>query len=632
MTERIPERDLGLVTAAPTDELRAVRGGKSVRVPIVSLPPSAAVQRQIDDLIAGQQAGQLVYRTWAELSAVTGSAGTGAQVVDDTGTHTDPVVGGTVANAGQYVWSGSPAGWRWVREDALPLKADQADLSALEDIVAPIQAAVQGAVSDDLVTFLDGDNNIIGRVQQNAAWDITLKALRAHDGTELLDFDALGDPDRTIFTDAAGRIIGLLAPNKLVTTDGLEIYHYEAIGDDRELVVVDSLGRVIYAPEGGGGSSVEVEAARGSRSDLNTRLSQSLTPYGMPRRHYWGEWYLRETRQRLRKLALEESTQLVIASIGDSWTHSGVRWARPTAVTLKAEYGDAGAGYVSFARITPSLANGNVHANNAVTYTGDWDHSVYFTAYSPDIGQVSSSTPGDKLSYTITGTPSAVNLFANGGAGVVRYRFNGGSWTSVDLSALAAGLHVIQLSTPAAGTFEVEVVSGTPVLFGIDVQQADSGVRWHKLGATGSRASHWAAVDSVQWRSGLAALEPNLVTILLGTNDQPSYDADTYKVHLQSLISRVREALPLADILLIAPCENGRSNARPMASYAAALYELAAVNGCAYLDLQYVFGDDFSQYASTSPRAWFNADLIHPEPQTGGRVIADAVLRLLINL
>lgn len=85
------------------------------------------VERLGDDVEAirdGQAAGQKVYRTWTELSGLTGTVGEGAQVIDDAGTHTDPVVGGTVANAGQYVWNESPPGWRWVRPDGLALKAD----------------------------------------------------------------------------------------------------------------------------------------------------------------------------------------------------------------------------------------------------------------------------------------------------------------------------------------------------------------------------------------------------------------------------------------------------------------------------------------------------------------------------
>lgn len=107
------------------------------------IPPSAAVQAQIDALAAGQAAGQRVYRTWSELSGVTGSAGVGAQVIDDAGTHTDPVVGGTVPNAGQYVWSDSPAGWRWVRSDGLALKADKAELV---DVAGRLNPTVAGSL------------------------------------------------------------------------------------------------------------------------------------------------------------------------------------------------------------------------------------------------------------------------------------------------------------------------------------------------------------------------------------------------------------------------------------------------------------------------------------------------------
>jgi len=138
----IPESNLPLTSASPTDELRAVRGGKSVRVPILSLPASPAVQEQIDALAAGQAAGRITARTWSELSARTGASGVGADVIDDTGSHTDPVTAATVPNAGGYVWNESPAGWRWVRPDVLPLKADKADVDALTPVVEALVPAV----------------------------------------------------------------------------------------------------------------------------------------------------------------------------------------------------------------------------------------------------------------------------------------------------------------------------------------------------------------------------------------------------------------------------------------------------------------------------------------------------------
>jgi hypothetical protein len=64
--------------------------------------------------------------TWAALSAIVGTiVGQAAEVpATDAGTHTDPVVGGTKANAGRYAWSASPAGWRWISADGYSTKAN----------------------------------------------------------------------------------------------------------------------------------------------------------------------------------------------------------------------------------------------------------------------------------------------------------------------------------------------------------------------------------------------------------------------------------------------------------------------------------------------------------------------------
>ncbi len=64
-----------------------------------------AIKEVTDAIQIGQSSGFIVLSTWTELAAyptddlITGSS---AQVVDDAGTHTDPVVGGTVDNEGVY--------------------------------------------------------------------------------------------------------------------------------------------------------------------------------------------------------------------------------------------------------------------------------------------------------------------------------------------------------------------------------------------------------------------------------------------------------------------------------------------------------------------------------------------------
>lgn len=70
-----------------------------------------------------------VYATWTALAAATGmAAGDFAAVIaSDTGTHTDPVVGGTVDNAGYFRYDDSPAGWERVGDLESQLASGFAD-------------------------------------------------------------------------------------------------------------------------------------------------------------------------------------------------------------------------------------------------------------------------------------------------------------------------------------------------------------------------------------------------------------------------------------------------------------------------------------------------------------------------
>lgn len=80
---------------------------------------AAALQTQINEveLIAEAASIGLIQKgTWAALSAIVGTTNgqAGRVAGPDAATHTDPVVGGTVANEGEYSWSTSPAGWQRV--------------------------------------------------------------------------------------------------------------------------------------------------------------------------------------------------------------------------------------------------------------------------------------------------------------------------------------------------------------------------------------------------------------------------------------------------------------------------------------------------------------------------------------
>lgn len=344
---------------------------------------------------------------------------------------------------------------------------------------------------------------------------------------------------------------------------------------------------------------------------------------------------LRETHKRLMNRKLSQSATLVTAHIGDSWTHLWNRWSGIFAGKMQADYGSAGIGYIGFGY--PSEAgfgqyNGNILGQITLTKTGTWT-PTYAAAQSADICSVSSSdTTATFRANGIPANASSVRLFAKP-QGSVKYSTDGGvNWTTIDLSTFT-DLAVVSLTVPStAFNIWFSPVSGTVELYGLDVQTATDGVRSHKLGATGSSAQQWAAqVTSATWKAAFTALAPNLVTILHGTNDQTSSrDPSAFAADIQTIITAVRTACPLADVLVLMPCENQRNNNVAMAAYASVVRDICALNRVAYHDLQIDYGDKPSDYASTSPRNWFNADGIHPDPATGGGLpIVSSVLKLL---
>lgn len=413
---------------------------------------------------------------------------------------------------------------------------------------------------------------------------------------------------------------------------------YETIDPTLEGTVIDPTGKIINQPLLGNPLiALEIASARGERGAIDERMSQTINAYGLPKSHRWGEWYLRETRQRLMLRSLGESTQLVVASIGDSWTHASTRYVGPTADYLKTTFGDAGPGWTGFAwggggaSNAWSSGNGSASADIAVTLSANWT-CAYYTSNGPDLGQIATSTAAASVSvaYTGSGDTSAAVLYYVAGAGVVRYRWNAGSWTTLDLTS-GSVVSTATLAGMPSGTWtlDIENVSGTTTLCGVDIQKSGSGVRWHKLGATGSASSNWTNTVASQWQASLTALNPRLVTVCLGTNDQPAMTPETFDTNMRTLIARIKAAVPSADVLIIMPCENGRANTYAMSLYAAYAYKIAANLKCAWLDLQYLFGDSYSEYSSSSSRPWFNADTIHPDPTTGGRAIASGLYRMM---
>ena len=217
--------------------------------------------------------------------------------------------------------------------------------------------------------------------------------------------------------------------------------------------------------------------------------------------------------------------------------------------------------------------------------------------------------------------------------GVVRYKWDNGDWNNLDVKG--SGLLFADIIPPqtigTSNVITVEVVAGTVSLCGINCISQNPGVRFYKLGASGSSIASWLSMDEAAFTAALVELALDSVVILFGTNDQRiTGGASTFETNLRSLITRVKTALPAADIAIVMPCENQRTdNPVPMSSMAKRAKDVAKDFNCMYLDLQYIFGENAADYGYGSLHPWFSSDLIHPDPNTGGYLIKDAIYRTI---
>ncbi|MBO1021478.1 hypothetical protein IPV08_16070 [Methylobacterium sp. SD274] len=113
----------GRPTKAYVDEQIGVVGTATATV----ATDVAGVKTQVAAIAAGQSSGTIIANTWAVLAALTPTANARAEVLDsDTGTHTDPVVGGTVPNSGTFAGRvTAPIGWERIGQSTASAAAAQ---------------------------------------------------------------------------------------------------------------------------------------------------------------------------------------------------------------------------------------------------------------------------------------------------------------------------------------------------------------------------------------------------------------------------------------------------------------------------------------------------------------------------
>lgn len=329
---------------------------------------------------------------------------------------------------------------------------------------------------------------------------------------------------------------------------------------------------------------------------------------------------------------------------GDSWSTSSSYYVANFANLMVDRYGDGGVGWCGFG-YTGGAPFADARGLYTVTLSGTWTTNYHAGSTSPNVSDVRSSQTG--ASITIANAEGATHPafsgielhFTGTAAGVIRWRWNGGAWSSnTNVQGTLNAQQVLALTgfptgalaeaTVGTTTLEIEVVSGSVVLGGLDLQSDTDGIVIHKLGSSGSKASDWLTSTEAQFEAGIALLGIDGAQILFGTNeDSNGQSAATVAASYDALAGRLLDACPACDLMLCVAPENGLDNENDMTLYAAAVAALTAGASpevfAAFCDLQPAFGDPANkdEYLYGGSAALFNVSDSHPNDR-GALVVA----------
>lgn len=383
--------------------------------------------------------------------------------------------------------------------------------------------------------------------------------------------------------------------------------------------------------------------AAGGTAVSGERLDRMIDEDGNTTGHLINPQYIREFPRKRQQLLDGDSVRLaVVLGPGDSYARDFGRMEK-LARQWKAEMGNGGPGWcgVGFPPGVPGSPQGNVDdAELSVALTGSWTGQFTTNYESPDLCSATSSTAGDKITFTYSGTDTiAIVGLHHVGSLWFKYRWNGGAQVEVNNIITAGEGAVFSLGSIPAGawTLEIELVSGTGQVSGINALRG-VGVVVHNLGVNGSPLASWSNIfDFVPGaRTRLAEAWARLggvdtIVPMIGANDQlqniayPKYD-EGIPLFVEQVARMVN---PGADILWMIQPENGvAETTAPLRQreLGKRVKRHAFERKFTVLDLQPLFGESYAQYGDAGThRQLFvgGGDVIHPNA-AGNAVIRNA--------
>lgn len=374
-------------------------------------------------------------------------------------------------------------------------------------------------------------------------------------------------------------------------------------------------------------------ALAGDRDTPEERVGNALNSYGVVKGGPWMGSRLRTLKSRLLMLDRAQLTTIDIGMFGDSWTNNSAYFLEYLAQTIIDRFGDAGPGWFGFGALSGAIIGNARSAKYPTTRTGTWagDYgNLPGVSNGPDCSNAKSSAAGARYTLTLTGgvNVSSATLFWEGTPdGVVRHRADGGAWTTRNVQGVNEQRAVLAGVTGSITTIDIEVVSGSVNLHGLNVLTAAPGVRFHKLACSGSMASQFALSDPTRWAASLAALSLKAGIVMWGTNESASSILPpVMQTALENVLDVVKVGVNGGDMGVMIPPENDGTPTYPMTDYAVAASAAAEIKGAAFLDLQEWFGSTVSEYDWTSARQLLGPDGYHPVVATTVPTIPTAIM------
>lgn len=337
----------------------------------------------------------------------------------------------------------------------------------------------------------------------------------------------------------------------------------------------------------------EINDARGNYSSLDLRLSSTV---GIAAGRNYLQSYNNKTA--LNKLGI--ASQIKMGLLGDSWVQNAM--IRPVLrAALQAIWGNGGLGWIEAAVNTQS---GTLDDGYTWTRVGTWDSpdkdiNTSALAVGPagaDATTFDIATPA-KLSVTYTANTITIHhwLQPNGGSYEWQITYNGtaSGWTTVATANGTEAHGSTVITTPGVAfptLLEVRAkVAGTAGIRLLGTEWIKSGINlvWYPLGHNSTTSALWVSMDSTKWQANIAALNLDIIGIILATNDKTNnvVPAD-FTANLTTLCGRIRTALPYIDIYFISPGNNSETGkSYTMADYDGAIRTAAAANRAGYINL-----------------------------------------------